>query len=695
MIHESRLFRDIAWIVALILICAVGSHDPAFARPGHGGGASTFGSCPQGTANATYDGCLNALSTGTINTNLLADYVLDASGNPATIQHDTSAYNVAGKDFPVGPPTGQTYTDPADMSFSCSSCSTNGTTTLTITTISGGGHCVAGEILWQTSFITDHPKILSCGSTTAPTTATLDKTEATHSGQMYASTAEGCYWKNNGGYGTTAAAGWSCDFRAPNNGVTADFSGMEWGAVGGHPASMLRVAATSGTAGEYNTIKCWYCHYTIDSNTDGTSVMSTSGGLVDLDIEYSDLDGGNDSVPVGSPASSFVYAKSTSAFNWAGACGQSGTYPLHETIKYNYIHGWAGNESAPSSCNAQVTIQANYYLNNGANNGDTANYPGATGLHGSWIGQWQNSTWNAHLYWVHLYNNTVAAPYGFRYAATTALAAILAGHGTNTTIDEADLYYNTWLPNVSSTAGKATVGPMFDPFQLAGVTKMILVGNRWNDIGATSCAGGIGGDMNAQNNGLTITTVDDAPNHRSTLTVSGEVATGPIFSPGQYLGLGAGSSAISFYASMSGGTLSISGTIAGNHTALPAGTGLYALGATDPIYITGGSGESYTVNSSQTIAAGTVFTEGYLILPPGTDGTTGSTSSVTAMNGTWRLEGDLTSSNGYSYHGSPVLGNGATAPTDWSDNYDLQTAGSGGAITYGPMGASCPNTSAT
>ena len=688
----------------MLITLAVGT---AFAWPFHGttGGAGPVTTCPNGTT-WPQDGCSGAdLTSLFVDANAVSKYVLDASGNPGTLNHFATDYNRAGIDFPVGPKSPYIYTDPANMSFSCSSCSTNGTTTLTITTISGGGTCRPNEILWQTGFITDHPKILSCSSPTAPATATLDRTESSHSGAMSASIVPGCVWTQTGGFGSSSNAAWSCSFTAPNTG-TALFDHVEFGPVGGHAASLLHVVGSTAGSG----LKITNSHFLVDSFLDsaGQSFVTTVVGTnAFIDFEFNECDGGNEGVAPGSANSSFIFPHETTCLGWQGR-GVLGT-PLPYTFSYNYIHDWGGNPISLDLAYTSETIQANVFLNNGGANGDS---PVGNGFHGSQI-QFGTTAIGAENYAMHHYNNSIWYPAGFRAGVTTAAQAFLCGLGSSLTYDDLDVKLDNIYASKSSSVGHSVMAGIINPFRCGYIASFKANHNYWNMVGSGSCINA-GGDVQS-NSPETSTMVANAGSGTSVWTTSGWVGPSTSTLPHQYQTLfnGAGSGTPNFTATLTASgansILNITHTYVGTTSALAAGTQIIGLRLatpwTNPLVIVSGSGTTYTV-SDGTGAGRTLanqdFITGHTIQAYGAGGTTATGgTSLSGYQGTYLVGGEenVGSQTGNWSVTGIGLGNYATIDSDITDNWDIQTAGASGAIIVDGINLSsavgvgqCPNT---
>lgn len=721
--RESTIIRDILCIIALVMCVACG-HAPANAYPvvpGIYGGAVTpppSTTCPNGLTWAAYDGCQGASLTSLyMDATIPANYILDASGNPGTLNHFPTDYNRAGIDFAVGPSSPYVYTDPQDMAFSCSSCSTNGTTTLTITTIAGGGHCVAGEVLWQTGFITDHPIIQSCASSTAPTTATLDHTEASHSGQMYASTIPGCYWTTAPGVGFPPNnPGWVCSFVAPNA-TQGVFDHVEFGAVGGHAATVLHFVGNSNHIGP----KIINSHISPDSFLNATSpvqaqINSVTDSLSDVDFEFNDCDGGNTNVPPGSPNSSYSNTQfGLECFSW-NALGTSGGIANARTVtfKYNYVHGWASNPVGLGLSYGNDIIQANVFRNNGGANGDA---PTGNGGHGSSIQMGTTHT-GTENYAMHYYGNTILYPAGYRQGVTTAPQAFLAGVSSALTFDDLDIEATNIYGSTTTTAGKAVASVTIDPFRVGEIVSYKAHHNYWNNLVSSQCFGA-GPDYATSSGGSSVTISANAGLGTSIMTISGLTGS-PGTIPYQYQILahtstGFASAAITFTATQTdnGDGTSTLNITAGAPATMAVGSQVFAPDDADPVanptLIVSGSGSTYVISngsgSGETHGSQKYWANVHAIRAFGsTDPNTGlpTTASggttVANYNGTYLVTGEETDSVDSSKWVALFLkiDNWQNFATDFSDNYDIQTAGSAGQITVDGWGMAgpqqCPNT---
>lgn len=663
--------------------------------------------CANGTTWVAYDACTSASASSLYqDVNILTEYVLDINGNPGTLNHAPCAdYNCPGIQEPVGPIAPYVYSDPQFSSFTCSNCTTNGTNILTITTITAGT-IEPGQLLWQTGFITNHPQLLSCGATTAPTTCTMSVTVPTHSGAMNASTVPGCLWQVTGGSGSASNAGIYCILSAPNTG-TAVYDHYEFGAVGGHAATILHVSSNAFGSG----VKITSSHFLPDS------VFCTAGGnflsapistSAFIDAEYNEFDGGNDGVPPNAPNSSYPCPKQTEGLGWTatGTAGGAGNAAV-ETLKFNYVHNWAGNGINLQLGYATVLVQSNLFINNGGNNANT-------GQHGSSI-EFGSTQVGGESYSLHVYNNLIAYPFGYTNGVTTCAMCYLAGVGTGLTFDDVDTKLATYLPNISSTAGHAIISPaMIDLFRAGYVVSYKANHNFFNDIGAAGCLAA-GGDWQTGGGGTNSISANTGMG-TSVLTTSGLVGN-PGTIPFQFQTVvntsgGMASQAVTFTGSLADNgngtsTLTITGT---PPATMLAGQQITAVNLanilSNPTLIVSGASGLYIVSngsgSGETEASETFNADVHTIQAFGAGGTTATGgTSIAGYNGTWLVNGEQTLSTNPSGWVDFLIGigNASTLATDVSDNWDIQTAGSAGAIlvqAYGHQSfanTQCPNTS--
>lgn len=676
--------------VFLFCMACVGA-DPAHA---FWHGMASIPSCPNGIIYP-YDGCQTPGGTYQ-DTTMLADYVRDANGNPATINH-IGPYNKAGIDFLVGP-LGTPSMDPSTQSvIGTATISGN---TLTFVSISNGGTPQQGMTVWDApsgghAYYSDQPTISAPCTGSSPTyTCTLSKSETGHGGfTVYASFQPGCVTTTQP---TASADGVvTCDFRNSASGFTATFASPVFGPINGHMATQL--TENAGTSGHIILT-----NPKIVQDTDGVNMISSgiSGINISLEVDNPECDGGNDGVAVGAPQSSFPFPSQSTCINWQspGSLGNANNI----TITNPWIHDWAGNAVALQLGYTAILVQSPVFFKVGMNCGTGA---GTNGQHGAPI-EFSTTLTGSVNYGVTINNPTEIYPYGFRYGATTAGLAILGGIASAQKIP-ITIQGGTIITNASNftTGGPhSTMSEVVDPFRIGEVTNLVVKHLYVNDVGAGGCIS-VGADLQV---GSAATGSETAGSGVSTVTFSGFSGQVPLPFPGQTLIQGNPSSAVTFEASLSDNgngtsTLTIVGT---PPSTLTSGTQVVALRMADPeaspTLIVSGSGSSYVVSNgtgSGETRAQQLFVVAQVIQPFGTGGTTASGgTSVSNYNGTYQVGGQATvspaNSNWAAY--SPRIDNYATIDTDVSDNWDMLTLGTGAAWSVdGPNLArgACPNTS--
>lgn len=671
---------------------------------------------------------------------MVSTYVLDASGNPGTLNNFATDYNRAGLNFPVGPggTLGQNYLDPWYSMWSSSGSSINHFV-LTI----GGLRANTGvpayipatvgqqQILWNTNspaVVGDSPKIIAClsGCTTLPngvvygangSTFQLDKDEGTSqaAGTVSGSVAKGCLAydliANTALFSTSSVSQILCSFGgvATSSVTAAGFDHTDFGPTAIHTSTTLRISSTSSRP----VFSLTNNHYALDSFSDASSV-SFVGIQVNLNVNLTftdnDCDGGNTAVAPGDFGSAnFIFPHQTSCINWSGT-GAAGGIANGATIIFsrNYIHGWAGNPIQINMAYNAITAQANVFEKNGMNNGSTGEGtcggPVCTGLHGAAI-NFNTSNLGAENYYLHEWNNTYLYPFNFRAAVTTASMAILCGVGSALTLDDVDFKLQNDFVN-RSVNGHATMSNQLDAFRCGYVKSITGNHNYWNNVGAASCID-LGTDLQASGGGSFVVAAN-AGAGTSILTTSSLVGPTTGTLPFQLQTIvrttnGQGSSATRFTASQVASGANSNLTITGTPpSTLVAGSEVYAYFLSDPTAhpttVVSGSGSSYVVTngsgSGETVGSESYVANVHTLHTCGSGGTTAVCgTSIGGYNGTWLVDGEETDSAGAANWAGLAIGIGnladVKAGTAMFDNHDIQSVGSAGDIVYQ---VSCPNT---
>lgn len=691
-------------IVALMLSAAFAAA-PLDARIRGGAPlASPANTCPNGTTNAELDGCEEASLSAFYQNTSMNDYFKDDDGVTAVLavtpgQASGVPFNVAGRDFPVGPIAPFVYKDPADYYFATSTANVNGTT-FTATTVTQGT-VKNGMILWSSpstsGLLTNHPVLSNCtGGTPAGgsgTVCTLSISQTNKTGPYKGSHAPGCSWANGG----AAVSVWTCNFQYPNQALTATFDHFDFGAVGGHTSTLLSVSASDNGI---PTLVMTSNNIPIDAQTNGQSgIRSVPGVKVNLVFEDNNCDGGNSSVATGAAPAAFNFAVQSACMQW----NSEGTSisPITVSFKRNWIHDYAGNPIQISTGYSTVVSQANVFYRPGMNNGN--DIPGGqTGLHGASI-NW-NTTAVGATGTVKRYNDVVIYPYGYRAGVTTAPFALLGGLGSAVTIDY-DQQLTTSIVNAAQP-GQAISSQWFRALRVGALSNIKMQNNYVSTVGIAN--GGCfkaGGDV--QVGAITASLTASPGNRWSSWNVSGIFTAGkekPF--PRQVITNSAGSGARYWYATFTdngNGTsqMNISLTVVGPTNNMPAGWSVVGLGMTDPVtnptLIVSGSGTSYVVSdgtgSGHNLTT-RAFQYGIPIQPFGTNGTTATGGSTpTNYNGTYSVGVEDTLGSTTTWEAFAIIPtNYATIETDVSSNFDVL---SGSSLLVGGIDLSsgtCPGT---
>jgi hypothetical protein len=603
------------------------------------------------------------------------------------------------RDFPIGPRAGAKK-DPAEYYFATSSANVNGTT-FTATTVTAGT-VRNGLILWSSpstsGLLTNHPVLSNCtGGTPAGgsgTTCTLSISQSNKTGPYKGSHAPGCSWANGGASVST----WTCDFKYPNQALTADFDFFEFGAVGGHTSTRLFVSASDNGV---PTLKLTNSRIVTDAHTDGQTIIRTNPGVRgNFIVEDNEFDGGNASVATGEPDPfEFNFRIQTGGFG-SGFEGISGNH-ITGTFKRNWIHDFAGNPIQISPAYADIVTQGNVFYRIGMNNGNNS-AGGQTGLHGAAI-NW-NTTAVGATGSIKRYNDVVIYPYGFRAGVTTAPFAVLGGIGSAITTDY-DQQLTTSIVNVAEP-DIAISSEWINLLRQGAISNLNLKNNYVSTLGIVH--GGCfaaGGDVNPGN--ITASLAPSAGNGWSTWTVSGIFTAQkekPL--PGQAMTNSDASGARLWYATFTdngNGTSTMEITLAVSccTTNMTAGWQIVGLGLADmqanPTLIVSGSGTTYIVSDGTGNGRNLserAFQYAHVIQPYGTHSTTATGGATPSnYNGTYSLGGEHTVASTSTWAALGVkFGNYATLLTDIDDNYDVLSGDllTPGGITLG--NGLCPGT---
>jgi hypothetical protein len=623
------------------------------------------------------------------------DYFKDANGTTAVLSVTPGLqpgvlYNVAGRDFPIGPWAPYVYKDPALYSFVTTGSTVNGTTFTAGTVTSGTVR--DGLILWSSpggsGLITNGPVLSGCtGGGGSGTVCTISISQSSKSGNYRGSVARGCTWTNGG----AGVSNWNCDLRYPNNATTAAFDHFEFGAVGGHTSSIIRVTASDNGM---PTLSIKNSHFIVDAQTYQQTIVSAVVGVKsNLIFEDNEGDGGEVATPTGGLPATMAFPEQTQLINWpSGNNGTGRANAFTVSFKRNWIHDWAGNPvKLPAGASDQI-IQANVYYRLHMNDGDSGVWPapGATGLHGASI-QFDTTLLGTEG-WVKRYNDNVIVPYGFRHGVITAPFAVLGGAGSAITMNYDQRLSTAFMNRDNQGAAYAPSEVWIDPFRIGYMKEIILKNNYVSTLGL-----GPGGCYNVGADMSRNYTTSIAPlvgTGTSTLTISGftGAAGASVIYPGQAVSANLGSQTQRWTASLADNgngtsTMTISSVqipITGNLVTLPAGTQVVALRMVDtqtsPTLTVSGTGNGpYIVTngtgSGETRAAQS-FRQAYRIKPFGYPGTTATGGSTPAnYNGDYIVGGEVTvSPPGQNLSSiSPLIGNSATIDTDVVGNYDVIT----------------------
>jgi hypothetical protein len=622
------------------------------------------------------------------------DYFRDNDGNIATLAvrpgHASGvSFNLPMRDFPIGPRAGAKK-DPADYSFVTTGSNVNGTTFTAGTVTSGTVR--DGLILWSSpggsGLITNGPVLSGCtGGGGSGTVCTISVSQTNKSGNYRGSIARGCTWTNGG----ASVSSWGCDFRYPNQALTADFDHFEFGSVGGHTSTIINVAASDNGQ---PTLKITNSHFIVDAKTyQQTMVRLTVGVKANLIFEDNEGDGGESAVATGALPAAMNFPNQTQLINWPGGCpgsGRSNAYTM--SFKRNWIHDWSGNPiKLPIGC-ADGLVQANVYyrlhMNDG--NGGVFPAPGANGLHGASI-QFDTTLVGTEG-WLRRYNDVVIVPYGFRHGVITAPFAVLAGAGSALTLNYDQQLTTAIMNRDNQGTAYAPSAAWITPFRVGYMKEFIAKNNYVSTLGIVhgGCFG-VGADM-AANYTTSVTPI--VGTGTSTLTISGITgASGQsIIYPGQAVSNAAGSGTIRWRATLTdlgNGTsrmdvTSVQIPITGNLVGMSGGKQIVALDLVDtqtsPTLLVSGTGNGPFIVSNGTGSgenkAEQSFRLGQRIKPFGYPGTTATGGSVAAnYNGDYIVGGEVTiappGQNLYAI--SPLIGNAATIQSDIADNYDVIT----------------------
>lgn len=717
------MIKRILVCVAFLLLASALATEARIHRGGLGGSASS-NTCPQGLVWAAFDGCQGATPGALFqDTSLNTHYIMDASGNPATLAHPPGVdYNEAGQAFAVGPKPPFVYTDPAGMSFTSTgnSVSTSGgVTTITFGTVTQGVITNGMTIFPGAGGTpTGHPTISACTGSGSGAQCTSSAVIGSISATIHGSFVAPCFWTNGG----ASTSSWTCTYRFPNQQLSTLFDHVEFAAVGGHTASSLRV---SDQDNGFFTLSFDSNHFATNAAMNAAQapfINTLTGVNGHLNFVNNECDGGNASVPVGEPnPANFVAPKQQSCLSWGGRGVTGGLVNAGNILfAYNYIHDWAGDETQIDTAYNCITEQANVFINNGSNNGNNV-AGGQTGAHGADI-NYNTTATGAQNYCKNVWNHVSVYPYGFRNGVTTGPLADLGGIASAIENVHNDYEVNTIILNISSSAGHAIAefsGP--DIFRTGKVDLLTAHHNFFSNIGASNCMN-VGGDVQTSGSGTWGGTGSSVSNGAGTglsiWTVSGVGAGVPIPFPGQPISNAATSQTPTFIASqtdLGNGTSSfdITTLLVGSSSNLYVGAPVVALNLSDwtthPTIVTAaGSGDLHWIVSNGTgsgeTQASQVYMRGYSIYPFGTGGTTATGgTNPSNYNGTYQIAGEITLPASHSWQAlSAPIGNIATLATDVSDNWDMLTAGSAGAIDISKGGPNlsnalnvggCPNTS--
>lgn len=654
-------------------------------------GAAQVSDFCDGSDYPEYDGCADASPLSIYQEPDMDNYFRDNDGNIATLAVTPGVtgrrFKVAGRDLPAGPrmAPGDTYKDPNLYSCRTTSGSTVNGTTFTVGTLHAtSGPCRPGTYLFtgpaESGALTGNPIIMTCngvggvGDTGDTCQIFPSQSGGTKNGPYKASPNPGCYWANN----SPALSRWNCDPRPPNDGETWDFTKFEWGQIGGHTGSDIRITATN-SGGLPCTLVMRDNHFQVDATTERANFVNMNPGTnCNVIFEYNEYDGGNSGVAIGAPPASFPFPEGTSMFTWAGG----GTIADKRSVvfRFNYIHDEASNPVQISYGNNVTITQANVFKRIGLNNGnDTAN--NQTGLHGATI-NW-NTTTSGSEGIVKRYNDVAIYPYGFRFGVTTAPWAVLCGIGSAGKIDYEQRFTTSYMN--ASQPGYAVAQAWIDFLRCGEVTRFVATDNYSNNLGIGTCFL-LGADYGE--GGFSGTITPQSGQRWSQWTVSGlidsSIQTLPY--PGHAVNTMQGSSTPTWraiFTDLLNGTsqMDISETLVGATTNLAVGSQVYSLGIIDPkLYPTlitqKLSSTSYVVSngtgSGETLSS-QVFRNGAVIQDFGAHSTTATTPPPrTNVNGTLALGGEAAMSSPF-YTTATGPGNRLTLSSDVVRNYDVIT----------------------